>query len=90
MVTPSLVRLRRVAAAVVRRAIISLAADRPLTQKRAPDHCLAHRAATVASIKAVLDIRTPDLAPGPVHIQEIAGAVIAATLEVLDRDAADM
>lgn len=84
------VRLRRVVVAAVRRAIISLAADRLLIQRRAPDRCLARRVATAASTKAVPDIRTPDLAQGPVRIQGIAGAVIVVTLEVLVRDAADM
>jgi len=87
---PSPVRFRRVAAAADRQAITNLAADRPLTRKRVQDHCLVRRVATAASTRAVLDIRTPDRAQGPVRIQVIAGAVIAAIHEVPVQDAADM
>lgn len=90
MAIPNPVRFRRAAAAADRQAIINLAADRPLIRKLVPDHCLVRRAATAASTRAVLDIRTPDRAQGPVRIQEIADAVIVAILEAPVQDAADM
>jgi len=73
-----------------RRAITSLAVDRPLTRRHVLDRCLGHPAATAASTRAVRGIRTQGHVPGPVRILAIADVVTAATLEDRARDAADM
>lgn len=83
-------RSHRVAAAADRLAIPSLVAAHLLIQKRVPDHCLVRLVAMAASTRAVLDILTLDRVPGPVHILGIADVVIAAILEVLVQDVADM